>query len=57
MVQLNGAGQWQAARTDGEMLWILKNGSPGTAMVSFVPLTLTEEEAWHVILYARSFGK
>tara|TARA_Y100000310_G_scaffold127592_1_gene126724 strand:+ start:1007 stop:1450 length:444 start_codon:yes stop_codon:yes gene_type:complete len=48
---------WQAARTDGELLWILKNGSPGTAMVSFVPLTLTEEEAWHVILYARSFGK
>ena len=21
---------WQAARTDGELLWILKNGSPGT---------------------------
>jgi cytochrome c553 len=23
---------WQAARTDGELMWILKNGSPGTDM-------------------------
>jgi len=47
---------WQAARTDGELLWILKNGSPGTDMASFVPLVLTEEEAWQVLLYVRSFG-
>lgn len=47
---------WQAARTDGELFWILKNGSPGTDMASFVPLILTEEEAWHVVLYVRSFG-
>jgi mono/diheme cytochrome c family protein len=48
---------WQAARTDGELLWILNNGSAGTAMAPFVPLVLTEEEAWHVILYVRSFEK
>lgn len=48
---------WQAARMDGELLWILKNGSPGTAMVSFIPRVLSEDEAWHVILYIRSFGK
>ncbi len=48
---------WQAARTDGELLWILKNGSAGTAMASFIPRILTEDEAWHVILYVRSFGK
>ncbi|MBT5472031.1 MAG: cytochrome c [Nitrospina sp.] len=48
---------WQAARMDGELLWILKNGSPGTAMVSFIPQVLSEDEAWHVILYVRSFGK
>lgn len=47
---------WQAARTDGELFWILKNGSPGTDMASFIPLVLTEEEAWHVILYVRFFG-
>lgn len=48
---------WQSARADGELLWILKNGSPGTDMASFIPLILTEEEAWHVILYVRSFGQ
>jgi len=48
---------WQAARRDGELLWILKYGSAGTAMASFIPLILTEDEAWHVILYVRSFGK
>jgi len=48
---------WQAARTDGELFWILRNGSPGTDMASFIPLVLTEEEAWHVLLYVRSFGR
>lgn len=48
---------WQAARTDGELLWILKNGSPGTDMASFIPLILTEEEAWHILLYVRSFSR
>jgi hypothetical protein len=47
---------WQAARTDGELFWILKNGSPGTDMASFIPLVLTEEEGWYVIGYVRSFG-
>ena len=46
---------WQAARTDGELFWILKNGSKGTAMASFIPLILTEEEAWQVLRYVRSF--
>jgi mono/diheme cytochrome c family protein len=48
---------WQKARTDGELFWILKNGSPGTDMAPFIPLVLTEEEAWHVLLYVRSFGQ
>jgi mono/diheme cytochrome c family protein len=47
---------WQTARTDGELFWILKNGSPGTDMASFVPLVLSEEEAWYVLLYVRAFG-
>ena len=49
--------KWQAARTDGELFWILKNGSKGTAMAPFVPLVLTEEEAWQVLRYVRSFGQ
>lgn len=48
---------WQQARTDGELFWILKNGSPGTDMASFIPLVLTEEEAWQVLMYVRSFGE
>lgn len=48
---------WQQARTDGELFWILKNGSPGTDMAPFIPLILSEEEAWHVLLYVRSFGQ
>lgn len=47
---------WQQARTDGELFWILKNGSPGTDMAPFIPLILTEEEAWQVLAYVRSFG-
>lgn len=47
---------WQAARADGELFWILKHGSPGTDMAPFIPLILTEEEAWHVLLYVRSFA-
>lgn len=47
---------WQAARTDGELMWILKNGSPGTDMAPFISLVLTEEEAWQVLLYIRSFN-
>lgn len=49
--------EWQAARTDGELFWILKNGSNGTAMAPFIPLVLTEEEAWNVISYVRSFAR
>ena len=49
--------EWQAARTDGELFWILKNGSKGTAMAPFIPLILTEEEAWQVLRYVRSFAK
>jgi mono/diheme cytochrome c family protein len=48
--------EWQRARTDGELFWILKHGSSGTAMAPFIPLVLTEEEAWKVIAYVRSFG-
>jgi len=47
---------WQAARTDGEMFWILKHGSHGTDMVPYLPLYITEEEAWEIVTYLRTFG-
>ena len=42
-------------RKDGELFWVVKNGSPGTGMVSMIPATITEEEGWKVLAYERSF--
>jgi mono/diheme cytochrome c family protein len=47
---------WQAARTDGEMFWILKHGSHGTDMAPYMPLYLTEDQAWQIVTYIRMFG-
>ncbi|MBI4000529.1 MAG: cytochrome c [Nitrospira defluvii] len=44
-------------RKDGELFWVIKNGSAGTGMVSLVPAAITEEEAWTIINYERSFCK
>ncbi len=43
-------------RKDGEMFWVLKNGSAGTGMVPMIGTAITEDEAWLVILYERSFA-
>jgi cytochrome c5 len=42
-------------RKDGELFWVIKNGSPGTGMVSLIPSAITEEEAWTIINYERTF--
>ena len=47
--------KWQDTRTDGELMWILKNGSPGTGMPQRVGKLLTEEEGWNVIQFIRTF--
>ncbi len=44
-------------RKDGEFFWVIKNGSAGTGMVSLVPSAITEEEAWTIINYERTFCK
>jgi mono/diheme cytochrome c family protein len=49
--------KWQESRTDGELMWILKNGSPGTGMPIRVGKVITEEEGWSVIQFIRSFKK
>lgn len=41
--------------TDGQMFWVIKNGSQGTGMPPF-PF-LSEEEIWSVIHYVRQFSK
>jgi mono/diheme cytochrome c family protein len=47
--------KWQDARTDGELMWILKTGSPGTGMPQRVGKDITEEEGWNVIQFIRTF--
>lgn len=48
---------FQKARTDGELFWTVKHGVQGTGMVAFAPAVVSEEEAWKVIAYVRSFCK
>jgi len=40
---------------DGQLFWIIQNGSPGTAMPSFS--YLEDDQVWQLILYLRSFSK
>jgi hypothetical protein len=40
---------------DGQLFWVIQNGSPGTAMPSFS--YLEDEQVWELILYLRSFSK
>lgn len=40
---------------DGQLFWVIKNGSPGTAMPSFS--YLEDDQVWELILYLRSFSK
>ena len=47
-------GFWRH-RTEGEIFWVIKNGSVGTSMVGFVG-QLTDEEIWSIIQYERSFA-
>ncbi|UCD11162.1 MAG: cytochrome c [Nitrospinaceae bacterium] len=48
--------RWQELRTDGELMWVLRNGSPGTSMPVRVGKVLSEEEGWSVIHFLRTFA-
>ena len=47
--------KWQETRTDGELMWVLRNGSPGTGMPVRVGKVITENEGWSVIHFIRAF--
>jgi len=49
--------KWQEIRTDGEMMWALRNGSPGTSMPVRVGKVINEEEGWNVIHFIRTFAE
>ena len=46
---------FQKEREDGELFWIIKYGSPGTGMKQLIPGLLSEEEAWKIVAYIRTF--
>ena len=39
---------------DGQLFWIIKNGSPGTGMMAFKGLK--DEQIWQIILYVRELA-
>ena len=41
---------------DGQLFWIVKNGSPGTAMPGF-DKELSDREIWQVVLYLRRIAE
>ncbi len=41
--------------SDGQIFWIIKNGSPGTAMPSFG--ALDDQQVWQLVLFIRQFTK
>ncbi len=40
---------------DGQLFWIIENGSPGTGMLSFKGLK--DEHIWQILLYVRQLAK
>jgi len=42
-------------RSDGELFWVIKNGSPDTDMAPMIPDPISEEEAWKILAYLRTF--
>jgi mono/diheme cytochrome c family protein len=41
--------------SDGQLYWIIKNGSKGTGMMGFK--TLADDQVWQVVAYIRQFVK
>lgn len=40
---------------DGQLFWIVRNGSPGTSMPDF--RSLRDEQIWQIVLYLRALAK
>ena len=49
--------KWQALRRDGALFWVFQEGVRGTDMAPFIPLFLSEEKAWQIVAYLRTFKK
>ncbi len=40
---------------DGQLFWVIRNGSPATGMLSHPELS--DEETWQVVRYIRELGR
>lgn len=40
---------------DGQLFWIIKNGSPGTGMLAYK--SLKDEQIWKILLYVRQLAQ
>ncbi|MEK6683854.1 MAG: c-type cytochrome [Nitrospirota bacterium] len=51
-----GNAKFHACKTDGEMLWVIRNGSAGTGMIpAVITGILTEDEAKKAQAYEKTF--
>ena len=48
--------KFPTVKTEGEMRWVIMNGSPGTGMISYVPGIISEEEMQLIITWERSLA-
>ena len=49
--------EWQKARTDGELKWVITVGVPGSGMQGHGDSLKDDSEIWQVVHYIRSFGQ
>lgn len=49
--------KFDQVKTPGEIMWVIKNGIPGTGMIAYAPGSITEDEAALVTLFELSLGK
>ena len=48
--------EWQKARTDGELKWVITFGVPGSGMTGHKAELKNDEETWQLVHYIRSLG-
>jgi mono/diheme cytochrome c family protein len=44
-------------RTDGELYWVVANGSPGSSMFAYAPQIISHDDAWYVVTYVQTLSK
>jgi mono/diheme cytochrome c family protein len=49
--------KFHGLRTDGELYWVVTNGSPGTNMFAYAPQVISTDDAWYVVTYLQTLSK